>query len=76
VYAICLGYEDGIDANHLKNDPAFQHVLDGKSASQPTLSRFKNRVRKSEICMSTFYTFEAVIPFELREVFHCNPSPF
>jgi len=49
VYSICLGYEDGNDVNHLKNDPAFQHVLDGELASQPTLSRFENSLRMSEI---------------------------
>ena len=49
VYSICLGYEDCNDVNHLKNDPAFQHILDGKLASLPTLSRFENSLRMSDI---------------------------
>ena len=61
MYAICLGYEDCNDVNHLKNDPAFQHVLDGELASQPTLSRFENSLSMSEIWRLSKYMIDTYI---------------
>src|SRR5215472_8340064 len=52
VYQIVAGYEDANDANTLRDDPIFKLMLDrlpetGDSlASQPTLSRFENRVSR------------------------------
>src|SRR3989454_6201683 len=50
VYQIVAGYEDANDANTLRDDPIFKLMLDRLPetgpplASQPTLSRFENRV--------------------------------
>ena len=55
VYQIVAGYEDANDANTLRDDPIFNLMLDrlpetGASlASQPTLSRFENRVSRTEL---------------------------
>lgn len=55
VYQIAAGYEDANDANTLRHDPIFKVLLDrlpetGPSlASQPTLSRFENRVSRTEL---------------------------
>jgi len=55
VYQIVAGYEDANDANTLRDDPICKLMLDrlpetGDSlASQPTLSRFENRVSRTEL---------------------------
>jgi hypothetical protein len=49
VYGIGQGWEDCNDFGRLKDDPVFGLVLDGKPASQPTLSRFENGVGKREL---------------------------
>ena len=55
VFQIAAGYEDANDANTLRDDPIFKLLLDrlpetGSSlASQPTLSRFENRVSRPEL---------------------------
>src|SRR5438094_4346612 len=55
VFHIVAGYEDANDANTLRDDPIFKLMLDrlpasGASlASQPTLSRFENRVSRTEL---------------------------
>lgn len=46
VFTLMQGYEDTNDVSHLKNDPLYEDILGGKMASQPTLSRFENRVGK------------------------------
>src|SRR5947207_388090 len=52
VFYIAAGYEDANDANTLRDDPIFKLMLDrlpesGASlASQPTISRFENRVSR------------------------------
>ena len=55
VLQIAAGYEDANDANTLRHDPIFK-VLLGRLpesgtplASQPTLSRFENRVTRTEL---------------------------
>lgn len=50
VYSFIAGYEDNIDANHLRCDPTLQNVV-GKEelASQPTLSRFENRYDMTDV---------------------------
>ncbi len=49
VFMQMLGYADTNDVGHLKKDPLFQDVLDGDLASQPTLSRFENRLTKQAV---------------------------
>src|SRR5678815_320445 len=55
VFQIAAGYEDANDANTLRDDPIFKLMLDrlpesGASlASQPTISRFENRVSRTAL---------------------------
>ena len=55
VLQIAAGYEDANDANTLRHDPIFKLLLDrlpetgAPLASQPTMSRFENRVSRSEL---------------------------
>jgi len=55
LFAIALGYEDNNDAATLAKDPAFKIMAgkapesDGDLASQPTLSRFENRVTAKDL---------------------------
>ena len=55
VLQIAAGYEDANDSNSLRDDPIFKLMLDrlpasGASlASQPTISRFENRVSRTEL---------------------------
>jgi hypothetical protein len=56
VYQIAAGYEDSNDSNYLRHDPIFKIAcekmpLPGEEllASQPTMSRWENRVSKEEI---------------------------
>lgn len=45
VYQIIAGYFEDDDADELTNEPVFTNILDKKAlASQPTLSRFWNRM--------------------------------
>jgi hypothetical protein len=55
IFSIALGYEDANDAHTLKSDPALK-IMSGKLpetgadlASQPTISRFENRVTMSDL---------------------------
>lgn len=55
VFQIALGYEDANDSNSLRTDPAFKMAcgrwpVTGEAlASQPTISRLENRVRRSAL---------------------------
>src|SRR5215472_4363167 len=55
VFQIAAGYEDANDANTLRDDPIFKLMLDrlpesgAPLASQPTMSRFENRVSRTEL---------------------------
>src|SRR5262249_7828549 len=55
VFQIAAGYEDANDANTLRHDPIFKvllgHLPESGTplASQPTLSRFENRVSRTEL---------------------------
>jgi hypothetical protein len=55
VFQIAAGYEDANDANTLRHDPIFKLLLDRLPetgtplASQPTISRFENRVSRTEL---------------------------
>ena len=54
VFGICCGYEDGIDQNHLRYDPALKMAVGrcpetGRGlASQSTISRFENAPKKKD----------------------------
>ena len=55
VLQIAAGYEDANDSNTLRHDPIFTLLLDrlpetgAPLASQPTISRFENRVSRTEL---------------------------
>ena len=55
VFSIAAGYEDGTDAARLRQDPALklacgrEPVTGFDLASQPTISRFENRVTAREV---------------------------
>src|SRR6267143_2747928 len=55
VYQIAAGYEDANDSNSLRDDPIFKLMLDrlpatgAPLASQPTISRFENRIARTEL---------------------------
>jgi hypothetical protein len=55
VFQIAAGYEDANDSNTLRDDPIFKLMLDrlpetgAPLASQPTISRFANRVSRREL---------------------------
>jgi hypothetical protein len=55
VFQIAAGYEDANDSNTLRDDPIFKLMLDRLPetgpplASQPTMSRFENRVSRPEL---------------------------
>jgi hypothetical protein len=55
VFQIAAGYEDANDANTLRHDPIFKLLLGRLPesgtplASQPTISRFENRVSRTEL---------------------------
>jgi hypothetical protein len=55
VFQIAAGYEDANDANTLRHDPIFKLLLGrlpesgSPLASQPTISRFENRISRTEL---------------------------
>src|SRR5499427_10828168 len=55
IFQIAAGYEDANDANTLRHDPIFKLLLDrlpetgAPLASQPTISRFENRVSRTDL---------------------------
>src|SRR5215471_18078421 len=55
VLQIAAGYEDANDSNTLRDDPIFKLMLDrlpetgAPLASQPTISRFENRVSRTDL---------------------------
>ena len=69
VYQIVAGYEAANDANTLRDDPIFKLMLDrlpetGDSlASQPTLSRFENRVSRTELYRMARVLLDYLISF-------------
>jgi len=67
IYGLALGYEDANDAARLADDPLHKLLL-GRDpvtgdalASQPTLSRFENDVRRGELLAMSEALFEAVL---------------
>jgi hypothetical protein len=55
IFQIAAGYEDANDANTLRHDPIFKLLLErlpetgAPLASQPTISRFENRISRTEL---------------------------
>lgn len=56
VYLMLQGYEDCNDEAKLRNDPVIRKVLETDLCSQPTLSRFENRMDKHTI-FNLYYWF-------------------
>ena len=72
MFAIACGYADGNDAARLSDDPAMK-LLVGRDpvsgaalASQPTLSRFENSVRRRELLRMSEALADAVIGCQRR----------
>jgi hypothetical protein len=67
VFQIAAGYEDANDSNTLRDDPIFKLMLDrlpesGASlASQPTISRFENRVSRTQLYRMALVLLEQFI---------------
>jgi hypothetical protein len=70
VFAIACGYPKCDDADRLAHDPALKmvcHVRDGRLASQPTLSRFENEVRRTDLFRMGLAITDTVIEAEARK---------
>ena len=72
VFAIACGYADGNDASRLRRDPVFK-LLAGRDpdqgrdlASQPTLSRFENSIRRRDLLEAAKAFAAAVIERQRR----------
>jgi hypothetical protein len=67
VFQIAAGYEDANDANTLRDDPIFKLMLDhlpetgAPLASQPTISRFENRISRTELYRMALVLLEPFI---------------
>lgn len=67
VFQIAAGYEDANDANTLRDDPIFKLMLDrlpepgAPLASQPTISRFENRISRPELYRMALVLLEQFI---------------
>ena len=67
VFQMAAGYEDANDANTLRNDPIFKLMLDhlpetgAPLASQPTISRFANRISRTELSRMALVLLEQFI---------------
>jgi hypothetical protein len=67
VFQIAAGYEDANDANTLRDDPIFKLLLDhlpetgAPLASQPTISRFENRISRTELYRMALVLLEQFI---------------
>lgn len=61
VFTLMQGYEDANDVCYLKNDPLLKDILDGDLASQPTISRFENRINKQSVFAMCYAWIERYI---------------
>jgi hypothetical protein len=67
VFQIAAGYEDANDANTLRDEPIFKLMLDrlpetgAPLASQPTLSRFENRISRTDLYRMALVLLEQFI---------------
>jgi hypothetical protein len=72
VFQIAAGYEDANDANTLRHDPIFKLLRDrlpesgAPLASQPTLSRFENRVSRTELSRMALVLVEQFLASSVR----------
>jgi len=70
VYQIIAGYFQDDDADELTKDPVFKNILGKKAlASQPTLSRFHNRMNEK-----TLKQFNDIIKSMRMSAYKINPS--
>src|SRR5215510_9364847 len=75
VFQIAAGYEDANDSNTLRDDPIFKLLLNrlpetGASwASQPTLSRFENRVSRPAL-----YRMAPALLHQFIASYTCSPK--
>ncbi|MGY3287204.1 hypothetical protein ACVWWP_000271 [Bradyrhizobium sp. LM3.6] len=73
MFAICCGYEDADDLDHLRSDPAFKLACGrlpdtGRDlCSQPTLSRLENAPRLRDVIRLTYTLVDAWIDSYPRE---------
>ena len=61
VFTIAQGHEDCNDEKYLRSDPVTTEILDGKLASQPTLSRLENTMSISDIYRLSEYFIDNYI---------------
>src|SRR6202171_6168764 len=72
MFAICCGYEDADDLDHLRSDPAFKLACGrlpdtGRDlCSQPTLSRLENAPRLRDVIRLTYTLVDAWIDSNLK----------
>jgi len=80
MFAICCGYEDADDLDHLRSDPAFKLACGrlpdtGRDlCSQPTLSRLENAPRLRDVIRLTYTLVDAWRWIAIRASRH--PSPW
>jgi hypothetical protein len=73
MFAICCGYEDADDLDHLRSDPAFKLACGrlpdtGRDlCSQPTLSRLENAPRLRDVIRLTYTLVDAWMDSYPRE---------
>jgi hypothetical protein len=67
IFQIACGYEDANDCNTLRHDPAFKAacgrlpILGDPLASQPSVSRFENTPRRSELYRTAHALFDTFV---------------
>ena len=75
MFAICCGYEDADDLDHLRSDPAFKLACGrlpdtGRDlCSQPTLSRLENSPRLRDVIRLTYILVDAWM-----DSYPCEPA--
>jgi len=73
VYALACGYEDGNDAAKLSSDPVMK-LISGRDpsgedlASQPSISRFENAVRRADLLRLGTGIMETVVKSQRRRL--------
>lgn len=80
VYGIACGYPDGNDAEQISRDPVMKMICgqtpigEESLASQPTLSRFENGIRRTELLRLGYAITDAVIERERKRRRRNPPS--
>jgi hypothetical protein len=83
VFGICCGYEDGIDHNALRHDPALKMAVGRRPetgaalASQSTISRFENAPTKADaarLACALVDQFSATITPSHRDIFDIDDT--